>query len=379
MAHAPLPSPVVSVKDYGAVGGDEAKDTQGFLSALAAVENDIPGATVLVPPGSYKLASPLVLPTGVSLVGSLSGAWNTDVAAVPELYFYDTGEKPCITMLDRSRLHGFYIHCFDAPSAVLADYGPAIGLGGEQPTISNIKIENMWDGIITLDGAWPGRLQIQNLFMHNVANVGVMLNHMKDFGTIDNVEVWNPDPLVNGVRTGFWFRHVDGLRASRLSVYNLSLGMKILEMNARITNDQEKGFWGEIMAFFVDSTKTGMSLEGPVPILATIMGGTFKCHSLGFDIQASSDASVGIHGTYCKVNDGPLIACGHVGILSITGLTGACTSELTFTDGGIVNITGCSLDAPGINYDGRTVKWISPPNSNIGPGCAPLLPTNTNP
>lgn len=59
---------VVSVKDFGAVGDGVADDLAAIQAAIDAVSN-ADGGTVLVPAGSYRCSSGLILKRGVNLVG----------------------------------------------------------------------------------------------------------------------------------------------------------------------------------------------------------------------------------------------------------------------------------------------------------------------
>lgn len=63
--------PMVSVKDYGAIGNGTANDTAAFTSALSAVAARTygeSGGRVYVPPGNY-MVDPLLIPKNIALVG----------------------------------------------------------------------------------------------------------------------------------------------------------------------------------------------------------------------------------------------------------------------------------------------------------------------
>lgn len=344
-----MPAIYVNVADHGAIGDGihPNEDTRGFEAAIQAASQLPPGATVLVPPGSYNLIRPIDL-HHMALLGSVSGAWNTDEAVVPELNFNDMPiNQAAIIMRDMASVHGLYINRFRSATDIQVNAGPAIQLVGRQPVISNLKIDHVWDGIITDNTGGPGRLQIQNVFMRHVPSVGVQLDGMADFGSIDNVEVWNPGDEIGhlpGDRIAFRFRRVDGLRATRLSSLNARVGIHL----------QSDDFWGEIAAFTCDKAGTAIDIERAR--FAMITGGVLRCHHFGVRI-AAREANVGIHGTYCECNSDRIIECGHVGVLSITGLTGRCPKPLVFTDADIVNINGCSLLAPGIERGAGVHNW----------------------
>lgn len=65
-----LPGAIVNVRDHGATGDGATDDSAAFAAALGAAR---PGQTVFVPPGRYRLAGSLTIPSGVTLEGTWTG------------------------------------------------------------------------------------------------------------------------------------------------------------------------------------------------------------------------------------------------------------------------------------------------------------------
>lgn len=83
-----LQSAAVNVKDpaYGAIGDGAADDTAAIQAALNAVP---PGGTVQLPPGTYVISAPLLIPSGTRLTGTgykasqITSAASSIIAADP--------------------------------------------------------------------------------------------------------------------------------------------------------------------------------------------------------------------------------------------------------------------------------------------------------
>jgi hypothetical protein len=83
-APAPLKAPdgSISVKDFGACGTGETDDTTALRDCLA--QAGAQKKIVWVPPGTYKLAGDILLPSGAVIQGA--GMWHTTFIGDPDLY-----------------------------------------------------------------------------------------------------------------------------------------------------------------------------------------------------------------------------------------------------------------------------------------------------
>jgi pectate lyase-like protein len=67
----------ITPQDYGAAGNGVADDTAAFAAALAAVSYGV----LFVPPGTYPISAPLLVPAGASVIGAGAGATYIKIAA----------------------------------------------------------------------------------------------------------------------------------------------------------------------------------------------------------------------------------------------------------------------------------------------------------
>lgn len=70
-----------NVKDYGAVGNGVADDTAAITSALTAAAGVL-GSVVIMPPGTYSISSPLIIPPQVRLQGTHSSHIDSTTCAI---------------------------------------------------------------------------------------------------------------------------------------------------------------------------------------------------------------------------------------------------------------------------------------------------------
>jgi hypothetical protein len=323
---------LVSVRDCGAVGDGEADDTEAFLEAVR--EGRETGRHVYVPRGQYVLSQTIVL-EDIGITGPPVGAWPADIPALPGILPKHL-DGPAFHLLAGGSLRGLDItyHLPKEPES-----GPAaVLIGGIGVYVSNMRIRYAWDGILTDGENNVGRLNIENIFMVSIRNVGVRVTGTWDVPRLNNIEVWNAGTLPHGMQHGIGF-HLgknDLIRITDCFVFAMKHGFLLEDRIEGCTI--EGGTWGTMNGCSTDFCPRGIEIRGNHTL--SVSGGTFWEHQESLVVNGEK-ARVRVSGSELKSNGAPVVVirdCDHT------------------------VITGCSLlramkefDSPAVVLDGGRV------------------------
>ena len=216
-AAEPVPSaPALqfNVRDFGARGDGKTDDTMAFESALAAAAQAPTGRCVRVPPGQYRLTRSLTLDSTL-LIGLEAGGFPADTRPLPQLLVDVPAPQPCLIAKTGASVHGLELEFRRAkPDTV---FGPGVKIEGGGVSLSNLLLHNPTLGIVADGRVNCGRVNLENIFMVNPAEIGVHFEYGLDVVTFRNVHVWNMCPPRFGPAPGFasdmWMR--SGCRTAR--------------------------------------------------------------------------------------------------------------------------------------------------------------------
>ncbi|NOY80746.1 MAG: hypothetical protein GXP31_07050 [Kiritimatiellaeota bacterium] len=335
----------VDVRALGAKGDGKADDTAAFLAAISRAHSG--DGVVLVPRGRYRISRPLRLDK-VALNGSGVRAWPADVDALPAL-IPTHRDGPAIILGAGGALSGLGItyHWDEEP-----DEGPpAVLISGIGATIRDLRIRYAWDGILTDGEHNVGRVNIANVFMVSIRNVGIRITGTWDVPRLCNIEVWNAGPVPRGLRagTGFLLGKNDLVRMTDCFAFGMHWGFRFED---RIEGCKiEGGTWGVLNGCATDFCAIGMSVKGGHTV--SVSGGSFWNHQESLVVEGG-DARVRVTGSELKSNGAPVVrvrSCDHA------------------------VLTGCSLlrpmktfDAPAVLLEGGRVVLGTNHIESYGPG-----------
>jgi len=320
---------VVSVRDHGAAGDGKTDDTQAFLDAVADAKSS--GRHVYVARGRYLIGRPIEL-EDVGLTGPPVGAWPADLDALPVIVPTHR-DGPAVRLLAGGSLRGVDITY--EPDPPVENGPPAVLVSGVGAYVSNCKIMYAWDGIIADGSSNIGRLNIENVFMVAVQNVGVRVTGTWDVPALRNIEVWNngptPRPLAEGI--GFLLGKNDLIRVTDCFAFAMRYGFLITD---KIEGCEiEGGTWGILTGCSTDFCGTGVEVRGDNTV--SISGGTFWDHAESL-VVTGGQSRVRVSCAELKSNGAPAVVirgCDH------TVLTGCSV---------IRNMEG--FDAPAVMFEG---------------------------
>jgi hypothetical protein len=187
-AAAPTLASVVSVLDYGALGDWNVTDnTAAFTAALAAVAGA--GGIVFVPAGGYMFLGTLVIPEGVSLIGTYETVPAHDHSLrhdgsllLPRAGRGSAAGAPFILVGVSCTLKGFSIVYPDVdPAAAPVPYPWTVQMLGDNAAVQDVELLNSWNGInATLAHRhYIARVQGQPV------NIGLYIDQTYDIGRVE--------------------------------------------------------------------------------------------------------------------------------------------------------------------------------------------------
>jgi hypothetical protein len=231
-------------------------------------------------------------------------------------------------------------------------------LDGVGCRVSEVRISDAWDGIITgesaVDPSHPenavnvGRSVIEKCFVANVRNVGVgfgtRCSCSPDVSWISKVEVWSNRPVMSKV--GFELGKADQFIMSDCFAFNCKDGYLLWEQPGL------GGIWGTLSNCSSDFCERGVYLFGKHTV--SISGGSHWTHFNGIKV-AGSGGQVRVSGSELKSNGAP--TCEVVGgqFVTLTGCHLRCrgTCPVRVDPAAVscyLNVTGCVLTGPGTQF-----------------------------
>lgn len=294
----------VSVRDQGAVGDGKTDDTQAFLNAV--IEAKKSGASIYVPAGRYAIGQTIEL-DGISLTGPPGGAWPADNDVLPAILPTHV-EGPTFHMKAGAGLHWIDItreSNHDQPA------GPAVLISGIGVFVSNMRIRYAWDGILSDGQSNVGRLNVENVFMVSIRNIGIRVTGTWDVPRLNNVEVWNngpvPRPLDQGI--AFHLGKNDLIRMTDCFAFGYGIGF-LLEDKIE-GSSIEGGTWGVMNGCATDYCGKGIELRGSHTL--SVDGGSFWNHRESI-VLSGDEARFRISSSELKSNGAPAVvvrSCDH--------------------------------------------------------------------
>lgn len=316
---------VVNVAEYGARGDGTHDDTQAFHAAVEAAAQQ--RKNIYVPIGTYSVSETIVLDK-MSMNGPTVSAWVGDENVHMPSIIPRHQDGPAFRMLASSALEGIDIH-YEGVGPDAGEGPAAIRISGTGAYIRNLRIRQAWDGITT-DGENNGRLNIENVFMAGIRNVGVHVSRTFDVPRLNNVEVWNNhfivlDNRIDGGRAlkkgiGFHFtQNNDLLRMTDCFVFNMNRAF-VFEQIETLSGDGEVvrsgGTWGVMNGCAADACNSGVEIAGDHRM--SIDGGFFWCHGTGLYVHGK-EAAVRFSDCEVKSNGAPAIRVAECGHTLVTG------------------------------------------------------------
>ncbi len=332
----------IDVRSTGAAGDGKADDTAAFERAIALGRES--GRPVRVPKGRYRITRTLEL-KAQELIGADAGAWVADEVALPTL-LPDVPDGPCIRLLGGGSVHGLYF--FQEWKEGGPSERPAIiELAGVGTRVSEVKIQNAWDGISADGRSNVGRALIRDCFLVDIHNVGVRILGTWDVSWISRVEVWSPASkrfLERGI--GFLIGKNDMLLMSDCFVFSGDRGYKLVES---VPGSEIRGvMWGSMANCSADFCGIGIEVDGAHTL--SLAGGTYWTHHSGILVHGKG-GQVRMSGLEMKSNSGPCIDVQGGSMVAVAGcqlrreMKSFVSPALRITGGESVAVSGCVISS----------------------------------
>lgn len=302
------PPAQINVADCGAKGDGKTDDTRAFEKAIAQAERL--HCPVYVPPGTYRLSKTLNL-QGVAMIGPAGGAWPADKDALPVLEPVQKN-TPCVALGSGASLEGLCIRYASPPT----NGAPAVVLKGGGITLDRLKIANAWDGISSDGASNVGRLNVSNVFMVDVRNVGVRLTGTWDFSSLRNIEVWNgsENSYARNSGVGFQLGLNAGLSLEDCTVFGMGTGYQLPQ---NLPHSKIQGHtWATMNGCFADLCVNGIEVQSGANL--TVTGGSFHDDHTALEVNGSG-ARVTVRGADLRSNSGPVVDVQQCADAVITG------------------------------------------------------------
>jgi len=179
----------IDVIEFGAKGDGKFDNTDAFQSALN--EAGKTGATVFVPAGQFRFNGELIIPRGVSLVGSKAG---------PNTIYYDQGTllmphngrdtesgPAFLTLNSGSTIKGFGIIYPEQKPDDIRPYPYCIKATGRSANIIDVSIANAYNGI-DCGSTWNEGINIKNVYLCALRR-GIYIDRQTDIGRYENIHI----------------------------------------------------------------------------------------------------------------------------------------------------------------------------------------------
>ncbi len=339
---APQDASAIDVRTLGAVGDGKADDTAVFERAIARGRQT--GQAVRVPRGRYRITRTLEL-KAQELVGADHAAWVADEDTLPTI-LPDVPNGPAIRLLGGGSVHGIYFFQ-DWKGGQPSERPAIIQLAGVGTRVSEVKIQNAWDGISADGKSNVGRALIRDCFLVDIHNVGVRILGTWDVSWISRVEVWSPASqrfLARGV--GFLVGKNDMLLMSDCFVFSADRGYKFVES---VPGSDIRGvMWGSMTNCSADFCGIGIEVDGGHTL--SLAGGTYWTHHSGILIHGKG-AQVRMSGLEMKSNSGPCIDIQGGSMVAAAGcqlrreMAKFISPALRINGGETVAISGCVISS----------------------------------
>lgn len=351
-----LPAAAVqlNVRDFGAIGDGAADDTAAFQRALAAARSPV-GQCVRVPAGKYRITRSLTLESTL-LLGLEAGGFQADTKPLPHIIVDVPAQQPCLIAKAGASVHGLELDFRRRPAAQVPRpdmaFGPGVKVAGAGVSLSNLLLHNPTQGIVADGSVNCGRMNLQNLFIVNPAEVGVRFEHAMDVVTFRNVHVWSYLPDSQRSCTGFLIGQVDEIRLTDCSVFAAAVGFHFVATD--LPSGKRGSVWGGMNNCTVDFAATAVQVDHAN--ILRISGGSFWSHHFGVVCDGPGD--VLLSGADIRANSHQCVDVrGHAtGTLTVNGCllkrnaAGGQATMLNVSGPASVLVSGCQFQgaSPGV-------------------------------
>jgi hypothetical protein len=324
----------LSVTDYGAVGDGRADDTEAFRRALTTAQAHRFGTKVIVPPGQYRITSTLTVRNAL-LTGLPAGGWPADTGPMPRLKV-DFTNGPCVIAREGASIHGFSFE-YDHQGQAARKFGPTILLSGIGISLTNLRLNEAYEGIIADGTSNIGRLNIENIFMVNARQIGVYVTGTSDIATLRNIEVWNYIDHSLANCTAFKFAQNDEIRISNCFAHAARIAYHFVEGRT----------WGGMVNCSSDFCQWGLQVDDAH--LLRIDGGSHWCHWTALTVNG--DSTVIVTGADLRSNGNNNVQVLNCQSLTLTGCllkkngySWQNVHMMNLNEGKSVLVSGCTFD-----------------------------------
>jgi polygalacturonase len=338
-----------NVRDYGAAGDGQADDTGAFQQAIAATAQLANGRVVVVPPGTYRITSPLTLKS-MLMLGLAAGGWPADSRPLPTLRVDVPADQPCVIADLGASLHGLCLD-FARKGDPNREFGPAILLKAGGVSLTNLLLHQPTEGIMWDGSSNIGRLNLENIFIVNARKCGVFVAHALDVATLRNVEVWNYAQELVKTSTGFRLGANDEIRLSNCAVVQAAIGFHFIETS--LPAGKPDTTWGGMENCTVDASSTGVQIDAAR--ILRIHGGSIWAHHFGVIVNGRSN--VILIGADVHANSDHCLQIKDCDSLTVTGCLFKKNSnwpdaaKIQIEGGQSVPVGGCMFDETSIGIN----------------------------
>lgn len=348
----------LNVKDFGAVGDGKADDTAAIQAALDKAGQTPRGASVTIPAGEYRVTKTLNV-KGCLLKGLDSGGWPADSGPMPT-FRVDHVDGPCINAGAAASIHGLNFE-YNHKGQNALKFGAAILLTGNGVSVTNVRINEPYEGIMADGTTNIGRLNIENVFIISARNCGVYVTNTYDIPTLRNIEVWNPNQYAQQHCVGFRLGKNDEIRMDTCFAFACQTGFLFVK-------EKEGGTWGGMTGCSVDFSVYGVVIDEVNSLRIT--GGCFWAHATS--LKVAGPGRVMVAGVDLRSNGDASLVVDDCTSLTVTGCdlgksgpSWPTVPAAKINGGTSVLISGCTFDdnGPGVMI-GKNAKFFSI-NNNI--------------
>ena len=182
----------VTALEYGAKGDGMSDDSKALQAALDAAATK--GPICHVPPGLYRLDSPLVVPAGVTLCGASGGVPHSEHPIGTVLLAYasrgQVDGEALITLKPNAVVRNLVIHYPEQTLPEVVAYPYSVRADGELCQVLDVTLTNPYQAI-DVGSRWNELHLVRNVFACPL-KVGVYIDQCTDIGRIENVH-FNPN------------------------------------------------------------------------------------------------------------------------------------------------------------------------------------------
>ncbi len=364
---------MLNVKDFGAVGDGKADDTAAIQAALDKAKAGPRGSSVFVPAGEYRVTRTLTVQNCL-LTGLPSGGWPADAGPLPTLQV-DHTEGPCVVASHAASINGMNFN-YDHKGAPARKFGPTVLLAGNGISITNLRLHQPYEGIMSDGATNVGRLNIENVFMVSARECGVYVTNTYDIATLRNIEVWNPADYSLSHCTGFRLGKNDEIRLDNCFAFKCKIGYHYVK-------DKDGPTWGGMTGCSADFSVEGIVIEEVESLRVT--GGCMWAHATG--LRMIGPGRVTVSGVDLKSNGDAALIVRDCTSLTVTGcMLGKAGDDWPTVPGAkleggkSVLLSGCTFDSngPGVVV-GKKMGYFSITNNVFQPSPFAALTDNSGP